>query len=64
MRPRPRLTIGVSTADKSDQLINSQAEKPKILFAVGVSWANPRDDNRGVAIDLTTTGTLSVGYYF
>jgi hypothetical protein len=62
--PRARITAGV--AQMSNQFLGTSvgSGKAKALLAVGGSWANADTDYRGFDFDLSTAGTLSVGYHF
>jgi hypothetical protein len=61
---RARLTVG-ATQSSSEFLSISNGHGPvKAILAVGGSWANEDNDYRGFDFDITTQGTLSVGYHF
>ena len=48
---RPRVSIGF-------------VDGKKAVFGVGGSWVNEANEYRGVDVELTTNGTLSLGYHF
>lgn len=62
--PRSRITAGV--AQTSNQFIGfgNVSGRPKVILAVGASWANEDTEYRGFDFDITTQGTLSIGYHF
>jgi len=62
--PRARITVGVAQMSSEFLGINAGSGDPRAVFAVGASWANADNDYRGFDVDLTTEGTLSVGYHF
>jgi len=62
--PRARITVGLAQTSPQFLGVSNVTGKPKAIFAVGGSWANADDDYRGFDFDLTSVGTLSVGYHF
>jgi len=59
---RARLTAGLSTDE--GKFYDTDHGSTKAIFAVGGSLANADNGFRGIDFDLTTNGTLSIGYHF
>jgi hypothetical protein len=67
MRPegsgtRPRITVGLGT--NGDNSLTGSARGTKVIFAVGGTWGNGNNDYRGFDVDISSIGSISVGYHF
>ena len=63
-KTRGRLTLGFGEFEENNDLFSHRGQKHRVLLGIGWTNANANNKYHGWAVDLTTEGTINVGYMF
>lgn len=63
-KTRARITLGYGEMETNNDIFSHKNEEHKVMLGIGWTNAKPSNHYRGWAIDITTQGTVNLGYTF